>query len=271
MKQWFLFLFNKAFLRTVFLLGLVWMVLIGGVWIYLKFYTQPGATREMPALKGLTLQESREILDSEGLVAIHLDSIYSRNGRAFEVIEQVPPAGSKIKSGRRVYLTTYRSTPPFEVLGIEEGQDPGIARIILENKGFEVEEQLEPNIALVGRVVRMEDARGRILSASDRLPKGVTIRIVSGTTTQELVSIPNLRGKTLEEARRILVDAKLSLGLVEYAESVEDQSDSLKATVLEQHLKPTELKTISAGTELDLYMGLRWDRARTELNDYDDQ
>jgi len=267
MKQWFRFLFSKAFLRTVLRLGVVWLLLIGGLWVYLKFYTQPGATREMPVLKGLSLQESREILEAEGLVAIHLDSIYSRNGRAFEVIEQVPPSGSKIKSGRRVYLTTYRSTPPFEVLGIQEGQDPGIARIILENKGFEVEELLEPNIALVGRVVRMEDARGRILTAADRLPKGVTIRIVAGTTTQELVSIPNLRGKTLDEARRILVDAKLSLGLVEYAESVEDDADSLKATVLQQHLKPTTSKSIPAGTELDLYMGLRWDRARTELND----
>ena len=180
MKQWFRFIFSRAFVRTVLRLGLVWVILLGAVWMYLKVYTQPGATRTMPALKGLTLIEAQLSLEAEGLIPIHLDSIYSRKGRAFEVIEQVPPADSQIKTGRRVYLTTYRSTPPFESLDITEGQDMGIAKILLVNKGFEVEEKFEPNIALVGRVIRMETAKGRVLAASDRLPKGTSVWLVSG-------------------------------------------------------------------------------------------
>ena len=128
MKQWFRFIFSRAFVRTVLRLGLVWVILLGAVWMYLKVYTQPGATRTMPALKGLTLIEAQLSLEAEGLIPIHLDSIYSRKGRAFEVIEQVPPADSQIKTGRRVYLTTYRSTPPFESLDITEGQDMGLPR-----------------------------------------------------------------------------------------------------------------------------------------------
>lgn len=266
MKQWFRFIFSRAFVRTVLRLSLAWVILLGAVWMYLKVYTQPGATRTIPALKGLTLQEARSSLEAEGLIPIHLDSIYSSKGRAFEVIEQVPPAASQIKTGRRVYLTTYRSTPPFETLGVTEGQSLGIARIVLENKGFKVEEKLEPNIALVGRVIRMENAKGRMLMASDRLPKGTVVRLVSGTTTQDLVGVPDIRGLTLDEARQSLTKAQLSLGLVEYAESVEDASDSLKAKVIEQHLRPTRARTTPAGTELDLLLGLRWDRGRNEID-----
>jgi beta-lactam-binding protein with PASTA domain len=218
----------------------------------------------MPELTGTTFQEAAEQLNGLGLIPVHLDSIYNRTGRPFEVIDQVPPAEAKIKAGRRVYLTTYRSTPPYERLGIEEGQDPGIARIILENRGFEVEEALEPNVALVGRVIRMEDAKGRALSADSRRPKGTKVVLVSGTTTRELVGVPDLKGMTLDEARTALVEAKLSVGLVEYAESVEDASDSTRAKVLEQHLSPTLERIVPAGTELDLYLGLRWDRGRTE-------
>lgn len=266
MKQWFRFIFSRAFVRTVLRLGLAWIVLVGGLWIYLKVYTQPGSTRVMPGLTGTTYQEASEQLAALGLTPVHLDSIYNRNVRPYEVIDQVPPAESKIKAGRKVYLTTYRSSPPYEKLGIEEGQDPGIARIILENKGFEVEEMFEPNVALVGRVIRMEDERGQVLTTDARRPKGTKVILVAGTTTRELVGVPNLRGLTLADARVALLEAKLSVGLVEFAESVEDASDSARAKVLEQHLAPTSEKTVPAGTELDLYLGLRWDRGRTELD-----
>ena len=264
MKQWFLFLFSRSFFKSLVRLGLVWLFMIGGLWFYLKFYSRPGAIQDLPNLKGFTLNEVQKKLDSLGLETIHLDSIYSRNGKPFQVIEQVPPAGSKIKSGRRIYVTTYRSTPPYEIIGVKEGQEPGISRIILENKGFEVEDVLEPNVALVGRVIRIENSKGEVLSADQKMPKGSFLQLISGTTTDELVSVPNLSGLTLEKVRSRLTEAKLSLGLVEYAPSVEDEGDSLKAKVLEQHLKPSARKTVAAGTEIDLYLGLRWDSGRQE-------
>lgn len=262
MKKWLLFLFSRAFIRSLVRLGGVWLLILGGLWFYLKFYSRPDAIQTLPNLKGMHLVEAQEMLMAIGLETIHLDSIYSRNGRPFEVIEQVPEPNSKIKSGRIVYVTTYRSTPPFEKVGVREGQEPGIARIILENKGFEVEEVLEPNVALVGRVIRIENDQGAVLDSEQRLPRGSLLRLVSGTTTNERVGVPNLLGLNLSEVRARLVKAKLSLGLVEYAESVEDEGDSLRAKVLEQHLKPTTQRSIAAGTEIDLYLGLRWDSGR---------
>ncbi len=262
MKQWILFIFSRSFLRSIVRIAGLWLLILGGLWFYLKFYSRPDAIQVLPTLKGMELAEAEQALEDLGLEVVHLDSIYSRNGRPFEVIEQVPPPGAKIKSGRRIYITTYRSTPPFEKIGITEGQEPGIARVILENKGFEVEEILEPNLALVGRVIRIENEKRQVLSAELRMPKGSKLRLISGTTTNELVAVPNLKGLTLDLVRLKLVSSKLSLGLVEYASSVEDGGDSLRAKVLEQHLEPSDLKTVAAGTEIDLYLGLRWDSGR---------
>ena len=264
MKQWILFIFSRSFLRSLIRIAGVWLLVLGGLWFYLKAYSRPSAIQDLPHLKGMQLVEVEQTLNSLGLETIHLDSIYSRNGVPFEVIEQVPPPGSKIKSGRRIYVTTYRSTPPYEKIGVKEGQEPGIARVILENKGFEVKEVLEPNVALVGRVIRIENNKGQVVSSEQRMPKGSVLRLVSGTTTKERVKVPNLMGLKLQDVRTKLMEAKLSLGLVEYASSVEDASDSLKAKVLEQHLKPSASETVAAGTEIDLYLGLRWDSGRQE-------
>lgn len=262
MKKWLQFIFSRHFIQSVWRLGLVWVMIVGAVWIWLRVYTDPGATQELPDVRGLTFSEAQEALQELGVSPIHLDSIYNRKGRPFEVIDQVPPPGSKIKSGRRVYLTTYRGTPPFEQIGIQEGQDPGIARIMLENRGFEVVELTEPNLTLVGRVVRVENAKGNLLRPTDRLPRGTVIHIISGTTTNEQVAVPNLMSLTLEEARQVLLEARLSLGLVEYSSSVESAADSLIARVIQQHLPPTSSPSVAAGTELDLYLGLRWEQRR---------
>lgn len=262
MKKWLQFLFSRHFIQSVGRLSLVWVVILGVVWFWLRLYTDPGATQELPDVRGLTFSEAREALVELGVTPIHQDSIYNRKGRAFEVIDQVPPPGSKIKSGRRIYLTTYRGTPPYEQLGIQEGQDPGIARIMLENKGFEVVERTEPNLTLVGRVIRIENARGKVLQASDRLPRGALIHVISGATTHEQVAVPNLQSLTLEEARQVLLEAKLSLGLVEFSSSVENAADSMIARVIQQHLPPTSSPSVAAGTELDLYLGLKWENER---------
>ncbi len=256
MKNWLKFVFSLAFLRTVYRIGWAWFVVLVGMWVFLHFYSRHGDFMEVPDIRGLVLQDAQQNLRSQGLEIIHLDSVYSRDGRAFEVIEQVPPPGSDIKSGRKIYVSTFRSTPPSERVGVTEGQDLTIARIILENKGFLVEERIEPNIALFGRVTRIENQKGFLLSADSRIPRGSKVRLIYGTTTNELVSIPNLIGQTLDSARHRLTRAQLSLGLVEYSESCDDAKDSLKATVLQQHLPANNDLSIPAGTELDLYLGL---------------
>ena len=238
MKQWFRYIFSRSFLRTAFRLGIAdgavgWVVdLFEGV-------HPTGFTREMPALKGATLQEASEQLAALGLIPAPGQHIQPQRPPV-EVIDQVPPAASKIKAGRKVYLTTYRSTPPYERLGIE-GARPGIARIILENKGFEVKRHSSPT-ALVG--ADSDGDNGKTLSADDRRPKGTRVVLISGTTTRELVGVPNVKGLYAGGGANGLLEAKLSVGLVEFAESVEDASIGLRVCL--SSTCPTRDKAVPA-------------------------
>jgi len=262
MKTWFQFLVSASFRRHLLLIAIVWFVVVGVAWIFLNAYSRRGEVIQLPDLRGMTLIEAKEILESRGLEMVHLDSVYSSKGRPFEIIEQLPSASSAIKPDRQVYLTTYRSLPPNETLGVEEGMDVRVARIRLENKGFQIEEVEEANVALVGRVVRVESKHNRALKPDARLPRGTSLRLVVGRTTNERVPMPNLIGLSLDSARSCLINARLSLGLVEYGERCEDAADSLNALVIEQHLPPSSEAVVLAGTEIDLYLGLRSDRSR---------
>ena len=265
MNTWLQFFQSRSFRRHLLAIAVIWFVVVGSAWIYLNAYSRRGEVLELPDLRGMTLDEATAVLEAAGLQAIHLDSVYNRKGRPFEVVEQLPAAASAIKPDRQVYLTTYRSLPPNELLGVEEGMDARVARIRLENKGFEIEEVGEANIALVGRVVRVESARRRVLQPDARLPRGTKVRLVVGRTTNERVPMPNLVGLSLDSVRAQLIRGRLSLGLVEYSESCEDENDSMDARVIDQHLPPTEEAVVPAGTEIDVYLGLESDAPRHQL------
>lgn len=262
MKTWFQFIVSRSFRRHLVALALVWVIVIGGAWFFLHQYSRSNEVTELPDLRGERLQDVTAALEAMGLEAVHLDSVYSQKGRPFEVVEQLPAPGSEIKPDRKVYLTTFRSMPPNETLGVEEGMDVRVARIRLENKGFVVVEVEEANIALVGRVVRVESKRGKVLRPEARLPRGTTVRLVIGRTTNERVPMPRLLGLSLDSVRSALIQGRLSLGLVEYSESCEDEDDSLDALVIEQHLPPTLDASVAAGTEIDIYLGLKGDQPR---------
>lgn len=265
MKVWLQFLFSKAFVKTLGGVLLAWGLILTGTWVYLHFYSHHGERVEMPDLKGMTFEEAARNCEALGMEVVHLDSIYADNGRPFHVLEQVPPPGSGIKAGRNIYLTTYRATPPAEIVAVEEGQDLSVARIMLENKGFKVTERSEPNVSLVNRIVRIEDKNGRLLQPTDRLRRGSKVTLYYGRTTSERVMVPDCSGLILDSARAVLRRAQLSVGLVEYSLEIEDESDSLESVVIEQTPLPSEEASVPAGTELDLYLGEEGEAPRFEL------
>ncbi|MEZ7977467.1 MAG: PASTA domain-containing protein, partial [Flavobacteriales bacterium] len=130
------FLFSKAFILTIVSIGVAWVVLISMSMLSLQLNSRPWSERSVPNLHHLSLDSAFAILAELELEAIHLDSVYSVSGVPGSILEQTPKEGSLVKSGRPVYLTTFRITPPSESISVYEGQDAILAKIILERKGF---------------------------------------------------------------------------------------------------------------------------------------
>ena len=235
-------------------IALTWVLVLAGTFFLLRWYSQPSAERKVPALAGLSQRQAADTLDALGLHAVWQDSIYAPSGTPGAVVEQHPPAGSSVKVGRNILLTTYRVTPPSERVGIEEGQDARLAERILTTRGFEVQVKEEPNTLLAGKVLRVE-RRGQSVDAEARFPKGTKLTMVVGVTGAKDVRVPWLVGLSLKDAEAVLARRNLALGHVGYAEDVSSALDSSLAVVVSQDVSPGRQPYVAEGTAIDLYFG----------------
>lgn len=235
-------------------IALTWAVVLVGTLMLLRGYSQPEAKREVPALAGLTQAQASESLQALGLEAVWQDSIYAPSGTPGAVVEQHPPAGSAVKVGRKVLLTTYRVTPPSEQVAIEEGQDAKLAERILTTRGFRVSVVEEPNKLLAGKVIRVEHD-GKAIGIEARYPKGTRLKLVVGVAGAKDVRVPWLVGLSLKDATGILGRRNLALGHVGYQDDVVTALDSTLAVVVSQDVSPGDQLYVREGTAIDLYLG----------------
>lgn len=244
----------KSLFKHVLGIGITWVLVLVVTLLLLRWYSQPSAEREVPALNGLSKVQAKATLDALGLAAIWQDSIYALHGTPGSVVEQHPPAGSSVKVGRKVLLTTYRVTAPSELISVEEGQDAKIAERVLTTRGFMVSVEQEPNKLLVNKVIRVEH-RGEPLSPADRLPRGTALTLVVGQPGAQDVRVPWLKGLSLTDAQSALSKRGLAIGHIGYDSSVKDDLDSSMAVVVSQDVDPRNQSHVEEGTSIDLYLG----------------
>ena len=141
----------RSLLKHTAGIALVWVVVLVALMAWLRSYSQPSAQREVPNVVTLGREEAAQTLSALGLEAVWQDSIYAAQGTPGAVVEQHPPAGSSVKAGRNILLTTYRLTPPSEAVSVREGQDARLAERILTTRGFDVSIEEEVNSLLRAR------------------------------------------------------------------------------------------------------------------------
>lgn len=188
------------------------------VWVYI---TRSVGTVRVPSLTGKPLGEARRVVNRHGLdhEVIRTASMKTPKG---EVIRQVPPTGARMKEHRPVKLFVSKG-PEFVTVPDLRGRTPENARTELYRGAEGRDEQVGPLLTL-GSMARVY---------SERQPEGEIVlqqphpgrRVIRGSQVQLLVSkgpwprrtvIPDLVGKSLEQARRELSQSHLSLDDVEY-------------------------------------------------------
>ena len=95
---------------------LVSIALCVGLWIWMMRYTMHGESVEVPEVKGMMLSDAEYALDELRLIMVIVDSAYVRGQPAGIVLEQKPAPGSKVKSGREIYLTVNRKQSPTNII-----------------------------------------------------------------------------------------------------------------------------------------------------------
>lgn len=272
------FMSFKQFVQTKFgfvvanLLGAVVVVIIGlGIlFACLKHYTQHGIEVEVPAITGMQIIEAEEALEAQNLKLVIVDSTFSNNVPLGTVVEQTPSAGSHAKKDRSVYVMINSSfrrkveLPDLHDISYRQAQST------LRALGLQVGATLyEPSeYKDIVLEVRYD---GQPLEPGDKLEEGSKVTMVVGRGKgTAYVAVPSLQGKTLAQARSLLIDRyHLTVGLIQYDEATGGEAEGLiggeELIVYQQN--PTPGTQVLEGTGIDIKLSSDVEKALTTSED----
>jgi beta-lactam-binding protein with PASTA domain len=228
------------------LIFLAWVI---GLFVLFNYFLLPayvnhGSTLKVPSVLGMTLDEASRALSKADLTAVQADTRADPKAPEGTVIGQNPVAGSVVKHGRRVYLTLSGgeilvTVPPLR------GRSTRDAKFTLERYGLKLgsvdyaTSDLYPENTIIDQTV---PAGKKVSRASS-----VGIIVSRGKVVLESV-VPDVTGRSLNEAQRLLSLKNLTVGNITYQTSY----DLLPNTVVDQY--PRGGESVQEGQAVDLFV-----------------
>lgn len=230
---------SKATWINVLITAVFLLLLLVGIFRYLKSYTGHGESVTVPPLRGMTWEEAQAFVADKQVSLFVIDSIFNPEMKPGEVINQTPEAGSKVKEGRRIYLTIRSYLAEEAPLPDVEGISLRNAVSKLQNAGFLAGERIYRPYKYNNAVLYVS-LDGEKIEPGRMYPKGTTFELVVGNGLGDTkVSVPNLIGNTLQEAEFILLGGyNLNIGIATFDATVFSKADSLQAVIHRQDPEP---------------------------------
>ena len=162
-------------------------------------------SQPVPRILGLAADDARRALQDRGLVSNQTDAISHPTAPRGEVVWQDPPPGVDVQQGTAITFSASRGPQPVPVPDVA-GYDQATAERLVTAAGLEIASIISSQAPVPKGVV-----------VNSRPPAGVTLVPGSGvilfvSVGAPTISVPDLTGLTLEEAREVLETAGLTLG-----------------------------------------------------------
>jgi len=245
------FLFSRIFIKQL-ALGIVFVLVM---FLLLKFvlsaYTNHGDSVPVPDLKGMTLNEAGDLLESNDLSFQVIDSVYNEKERG-TVLDQLPKAGSQVKESRIIFLTVNSMNPPMKALNVRPGESLRIARTKLEILGIPFDVEYRPDIC--NECVLEMKYKGKSVTAGDKIAKGDRIKLILGMQSDERVIVPNLLGMRADSAIAHIVNHSLTPGVMFFDFTPANRLDSMSAFVTKQRPVTSSEPEILMGMPVDIWL-----------------
>ena len=195
------------------------ILIIVGLILWLRGYTQHGVEVEVEDVRGMVVAEAEPILHANGLRLIVVDSTYSDKVPFGTIVEQDPKPTSHAKHGRAVYVTINATTkrqitmPNLQDLSYRQAETTLRGLGIFVDSVYEYEPSEFRDLVLD---VRMDTLS---IQPGDKIAVGSKVRLVVGFGKgTEQVEVPTVVGLTLRDARSLLLGRRLTVGAVTYDE-----------------------------------------------------
>ena len=220
-------------------------------WVVLPFLTRQGEEVILADLTGKPYERVRVLLGERGFSVEVIDSIYKPDMPPMVVVGQDPLPGTRIKEGRKIYLTLSSYTPPQvpfpRVDGLPYDQ---VYRLLTESYGFSIGEVITVP-GEVSDVVREARYKGERLQPGTLVPKYSRIDlVVVRSTGLDKVPLVKVVGLPLSEAMARLAAAGLSVGQIRY----KPNPSYPPGIVFQQYPQKVPGDSVSRGYPVDLFV-----------------
>ncbi len=206
------FLKSKSCLVHLILIVVSFLLLLVLSFFALKIYTRQGKEFIVPNLEGKSLMEIESIKEMSNFNLIIIDSIYKEDSPSGIVLTQEPIADSKVKKGRKIYVTI--TSASGDELSMPLCTDISLKTAVqsISDIGLRI-----GNITFIpgdiSNVVVEQRKNGKKIRQNDKVKRGDVIDlVVEMNINNSTTNMPDILGKTEAEAERMLWSAGLNVG-----------------------------------------------------------
>ncbi len=229
----------KTLIKKLIIIGFILAVIGVGAFFGINDYLMPSIVAaeevELPNVVGLNKTDAIRRLEALSLTPIEVGPRYDSRYEKDEVIFQKPYSGTMVKVNRRIYIHISGGEPLIKMPQVVN-KTLRDARVKIEGIGLFVGDVEEISSEMPkGTVVEQE------FLFEHKLEKGDSVDLkVSFGPQLGMVRVPDLIGKSVKEAGKILVRYNLKLGNKTYSES----PTLLPNTIIMQTPSPNTLLNI---------------------------
>ena len=237
----------------------LFVILIVGAMIFLNVFTKHNQEITVPDFSNLTLEEAADLASQVGMRVEVSDSVFVKRMRKGAVYRQNPKAGSKVKEGRRILLTTNAVNSKKVTMPNLIGYSMRQAMAELQSRGL-----------VLGKLIYVQDiATNNVLKqlkGNREIDPGVMIEsesvidlVVGLNSSDNETYVPDVVGLKHISALDAVHGNSLNINRLRFDKSVKDYDDSLNAVVYKQSPEPSE-EPVKMGEDVTLYLTVDTDR-----------
>ena len=174
------FIFSKSFLKQLVLALVVFIGIIVALMNWMSSTTNHDVFTEVPNLQGKKLEITKSLLEERNLSLGDIEyKDYNPKFPKEAIVEQNPKAGSKVKTGRKVYLSINKSEYRLVRIPDLENKTKRQAVSTLVASGFKIGKITYKPYFAKDAVLELTH-KGKKLSKDDKLPYTSVVDLVLG-------------------------------------------------------------------------------------------
>lgn len=258
------FIKTKRLWTHLLIILLISILLIWFVFFWLDHFTRHGQKLLIPDYTEKPIELAIPDATDRSFELVVTDSVFFVGEEGGIIKRQNPKPGSKAKEGRKIYVTVTKYQP--EMISVSTLPPLYGEEYEIKSRELAVGFDLETNVidetydpGPEGHIMQVLHKGQLIVSEEHRnnsyeLERGETLSIIVSKSTGGMVDIPDLRCKTLQEARFQLSAMQLNLGEVELIGATDDRDQAYVTDQVPFPMEDPKENKMERGSQMNLWV-----------------